>query len=406
MVIFSTPAGAGTAARSLSALRPTRMGSGMMVSLGAQRHPALLDDGHDRAHEVLVGPHAPGDPVHDDADLVCLHGPVVLLAQTCSRIRARDLAPETRPGRRPSASWRRPPPRRSREPGLLDPAPDLPDVDAALAGQAAVQQQILGGRLPVADVKGEQVAAAAAAGDLRAAGRDPTTGGRRRPPPRRGASRWPRPGRWPAPGADGRAIVGVHRVQRLDRQLHAVGLGVGQHRLDAGADLIARRRQRLAGHRPAHQHDHRARPARRPRRWPGGCRRAPSAGRPRRGAGRSRRDTATRCCSPSPRSRSPACGGVPLAEGVPPHRDPLDPGGGVARRRRASSGHGLVVMVWTHSRARSAQRRLRRSSRWRVRVSVVTEGDKSAARLYLRKPAAPARPVLAGARLRSSSRWR
>ena len=31
---------------------------------------ALLDDGHDRAHEVLVGAHASGDAVHDDADLV------------------------------------------------------------------------------------------------------------------------------------------------------------------------------------------------------------------------------------------------------------------------------------------------------------------------------------------------
>ena len=29
---------------------------------------ALLDDGHDRAHEVLVRAHAAGDAVHDDAD--------------------------------------------------------------------------------------------------------------------------------------------------------------------------------------------------------------------------------------------------------------------------------------------------------------------------------------------------
>ena len=35
---------------------------------------ALLDDRHDRALEVLIGPHASSDAVHDDADLTNFHG--------------------------------------------------------------------------------------------------------------------------------------------------------------------------------------------------------------------------------------------------------------------------------------------------------------------------------------------
>ncbi len=40
--------------------------------LVADLHPALPDDSHDRAHQVLVRAHAPRHAVHDDSDLVCL----------------------------------------------------------------------------------------------------------------------------------------------------------------------------------------------------------------------------------------------------------------------------------------------------------------------------------------------
>ena len=160
-----------------------------------------------------------------------------------------------------------------RKPASSTQPPDLPDVDAALAGQPAIQQQILGGRLPVADVEGEQVPAAAAAQDLARAGRDPTTGGRRRPPRRREGD--------PMASAMSLAWPMVFTAERSSAYIGCSGsmasltllaCGVGQHRLDAGADLIARHCQRLARHRPAHQHHDRARPARRPRRWPCGCR--------------------------------------------------------------------------------------------------------------------------------------
>ena len=37
----------------------------------ADLQAALLDDRHDRTHEVLVRAHAARDAVHDDADVVC-----------------------------------------------------------------------------------------------------------------------------------------------------------------------------------------------------------------------------------------------------------------------------------------------------------------------------------------------
>ena len=39
-----------------------------------QRHASLLADLQDRADEVLVHAHAPGDAVHDDADSFFRHG--------------------------------------------------------------------------------------------------------------------------------------------------------------------------------------------------------------------------------------------------------------------------------------------------------------------------------------------
>ena len=112
-----------------------------------------------------------------------------------------------------------------------------------------------------------------------------------------------------APGVDGRAIVGVHRVQRLDGQPHPVRLGVGQHRLDAGADLIARRRQRLARHRPADQHHER-------RAQRGGLVDGPAvvvqrlvAGPPASRCGKKPPRHSETISRPWPRSSSPACAG-------------------------------------------------------------------------------------------------
>jgi hypothetical protein len=46
-----------------------------------ERNAALPADFEDRAHEVLVHAHAPGDPVHDDADAFGVHA-----ASLCSFI--------------------------------------------------------------------------------------------------------------------------------------------------------------------------------------------------------------------------------------------------------------------------------------------------------------------------------
>ena len=56
-----------------------------------QRDAALLADRQDRAHEVLVQPHASGDAVHDDAEIACRHAgpPACLLANL-----ATGVAPE------------------------------------------------------------------------------------------------------------------------------------------------------------------------------------------------------------------------------------------------------------------------------------------------------------------------
>ena len=67
-------------ASSLSALRPTRIGSGMHAPAVGERDAALGADRADRADEVLVGAHAPGDAVHDDAEAFGFHGEVSLEA--------------------------------------------------------------------------------------------------------------------------------------------------------------------------------------------------------------------------------------------------------------------------------------------------------------------------------------
>jgi hypothetical protein len=38
-----------------------------------ERDPALIADGDDRPHQMLVEPHAAGDAVHDDAELARPH---------------------------------------------------------------------------------------------------------------------------------------------------------------------------------------------------------------------------------------------------------------------------------------------------------------------------------------------
>ncbi len=59
---------------SLLALRPVRIGSGMSDEVVADFDPALLDDGEDGADQVLIGAHAAGDAVQDDADATGFHG--------------------------------------------------------------------------------------------------------------------------------------------------------------------------------------------------------------------------------------------------------------------------------------------------------------------------------------------
>src|SRR5207253_2632563 len=68
-----------------------------------QRDAALFADRQDRAHEVLVEPHAAGDAVHDDAELACCHAgpPRLLLAKLAtgappSRRRQSALPPARR----------------------------------------------------------------------------------------------------------------------------------------------------------------------------------------------------------------------------------------------------------------------------------------------------------------------
>src|SRR5206468_1935166 len=39
----------------------------------AEPHSTLGANGADRAHQMLVGPHAPGDAVHDDPEPDCFH---------------------------------------------------------------------------------------------------------------------------------------------------------------------------------------------------------------------------------------------------------------------------------------------------------------------------------------------
>ena len=226
-----------------------------------------------------------------------------------------------------------------------------PDVDAALAGQTAIQQQILGGRLPVADVEGEQVAAAPAAQDLLAQlGIPPqVVHVDRHADVRRTDGLGDVVGL--AHGVDRRAIVGVHRVQRLDGQLDVGRLRVGQHRLDAGADLIARLGQRLARHRPAHQHHHRRAHRR-------GLVDGPAVVVERLGPARllavreepaptQRHDLQP--VAPQQRARLRR---IVSGQRVPPDRDPLHAGAGRSASAACSSGSGLVVMVWTHSRSR------------------------------------------------------
>ena len=53
---------------SLSALRPTRIGSGITRSPFFSATPPWSRIAHDRADQVLVHPHAAGDAVHDDAE--------------------------------------------------------------------------------------------------------------------------------------------------------------------------------------------------------------------------------------------------------------------------------------------------------------------------------------------------
>ena len=60
-------------AATFSALRPTRIGSGITRSPFGNATPPCVADGEDRADQMLVQPHAPGDAVHDDAEPMRRH---------------------------------------------------------------------------------------------------------------------------------------------------------------------------------------------------------------------------------------------------------------------------------------------------------------------------------------------
>ena len=96
-------------ASSLAALRPTSSGRGMIASLSLSVTPALLHDGVERPPQVLVQPHAPGDAVHDDADVVdglLAHAFRLLRALRVRRPRAARGTSTPARGSVPSSSWR------------------------------------------------------------------------------------------------------------------------------------------------------------------------------------------------------------------------------------------------------------------------------------------------------------
>jgi hypothetical protein len=69
----------------LASLRPDQDRVGHDGLAVGDLDAALLDDGHDRAHEVLVGAHASGDAVHDDPDLVLSHDALLRLTSDTNR---------------------------------------------------------------------------------------------------------------------------------------------------------------------------------------------------------------------------------------------------------------------------------------------------------------------------------
>ncbi|MCL6639666.1 MAG: GntR family transcriptional regulator, partial [Firmicutes bacterium] len=57
----------------LDAVSPHQDRLGQNRFAGVQPDAALFDDRHQGAHQVLIGPHTPGDAVHDDSDTVDRH---------------------------------------------------------------------------------------------------------------------------------------------------------------------------------------------------------------------------------------------------------------------------------------------------------------------------------------------
>ena len=146
-----------------------------------------------------------------------------------------------------------------REARGIHPVADFSDVDAAFAHEAAIIQEIGGGRPPIADVEGMQAPRLTREINLRlqlgvpphmvhihrdadCLGRTQCIANLMRLPHR----------------VHRAAIIRIHRVQWLDGQLHARLLRRRQHRRDALGDLLARLHQRLPRHRAAHQHNERS----------------------------------------------------------------------------------------------------------------------------------------------------
>lgn len=144
------------------------------------------------------------------------------------------------------------------EAGRLDPGANLPERNATFTHEAAIEEEIDRRCAPVADMVREEGVEPAAAGDF---------GFERRVPPKMvnvgGDADLARLECFNhiiglAERIHGRAGIGIHRMQRLDRELHAGGLAIGEERGDAVEDLFARFGERLAGYGAADEYNMRS----------------------------------------------------------------------------------------------------------------------------------------------------
>ncbi len=145
------------------------------------------------------------------------------------------------------------------EAGGVHPIADFADVDAAFAHQATVVEEIGGGRFPIADMEGVQATCLACEINLRL---------QLRVPPdvidiHRDTHRSGRTERIAnlmrlAHRVHRAAIIGIHRMQRLDGEFHARSLRRRQTGRDTVGDLFARFGKTLPRNGSADQNDERS----------------------------------------------------------------------------------------------------------------------------------------------------